>query len=405
MKDATIHAIDRWLGRPLCWLLTATRRFRREPTFPYPPRRVLFLKLVEQGATVLAYGAVRRAVELVGRDNVCFCVFEENRPILDAMEWVPAQNVLSIRGESFGVFLADTLRAIGRCRRLGIDAVIDMEHFARASAILAYLTGAPIRVGLHRYTMEAPYRGDLMTHRLLYNPYLHTARYYDLLVQAMAFPPDSFPMIPVAECDLSMECPQFKGSDEERAALRETLERLAGAPLDGQLVILNPNAADRIPGRKWPLERYVELARRVLDNFPRATLVISGTESERAGAEAIVDQVGACRVIDLAGQTTFRELLTLYTLSTVLVTNDSGPAHFASMTACEVVVLFGPETPALYAPVGPRIHVVYKGLVCTPSVNALNHRVPPPAGETAMAAIGVDEVFAIVAGILEQRNG
>ena len=52
-------------------------------------------------------------------------------------------------------------------------------------------------------------------------------------------------------------------------------------------------------------------------------------------------------MIPLAGKTTLRQVLVLYARSEILVTNDSGPAHFASMTPIHVVTLFGPETPAL----------------------------------------------------------
>ena len=57
-----------------------------------------------------------------------------------------------------------------KIRRLGIDATVDMEFFARAPAVLAFLTGARRRVGLHRFTTEGPYRGDLLTHRVAAQP-------------------------------------------------------------------------------------------------------------------------------------------------------------------------------------------------------------------------------------------
>ena len=403
MKDATIHAIDSWLGRPICWLLTLIRRVMPEPSYTYPPRNVLCLKLVEQGATVLAYGAVERAIDLVGRENVYFLVFEENRPILDAVGWVPSENILCIRSGRFPTFVQDAIAAIRRCRRLKIDALLDMEHFARASAILAFLSGARIRVGLHRYTMEAPYRGDLLTHRLLYNPYLHTARYYDLLGRAMAFPPEAFPTIPIASDELSMRCPVFSPSEAHLKAWSERMAALAGEPEGGPVVILNPNAADRIPGRKWPLDRYVALAEQLLQWFPSATLIVTGTASERDGAEIIRTTLNSPRVVDLTGTTSLEDLLVLYCIADVLVTNDSGPAHFASMTPIDVVVLFGPETPLLYGPIGDRVHIVYKNLVGTPSVSALNHRVPPTDDNAAMRAIETDEVVDLVKRILTER--
>ena len=59
-----------------------------------------------------------------------------------------------------------------------------MEFFSRASAIFAFLTGAAIRVGLHRFTGELPYRGNLMTHRIQYLPQLHISTQYSVLVEA-----------------------------------------------------------------------------------------------------------------------------------------------------------------------------------------------------------------------------
>ena len=148
---------------------------------------MLFLKFIEQGATVLAQDAIRLAVRKVGRDNVFFCVFESNRAILDVLETVPAQNILSIRDRALAPFLADFLRAAWYVRSHRIDSVIDMEFFSRASAIFAFLSGAANRVGLHRFTGELPYRGDLMTHRVQYLPHLHISVQYLILVDGDSF--------------------------------------------------------------------------------------------------------------------------------------------------------------------------------------------------------------------------
>ena len=127
---------------------------------------------------MLAQDAIRLAVRKVGRDNVFFCVFESNRAILDVLDTVPSQNILSIRDRRLATFAADFLRAAWFVRAHRIDSVVDMEFFSRASAIFAFLSGAANRVGLHRFTGELPYRGDLMTHRVQYLPHLHIALQY-----------------------------------------------------------------------------------------------------------------------------------------------------------------------------------------------------------------------------------
>src|SRR5207237_9607384 len=95
---STLQHTDRWIGIPLCAILTFFRRIF-EATGPPGPRRVqrvLFIKFAEQGSTVLAYPAIRRATAMVGRENVYFVVFEDNRFIVDVMEIISEHNVICI---------------------------------------------------------------------------------------------------------------------------------------------------------------------------------------------------------------------------------------------------------------------------------------------------------------------
>src|SRR5262249_27240295 len=142
IKASTMRRVDGWLGVPVCLALTLVRRlldsFDRTGS-RQSPRRILFVKLVEQGSTVLACSAIRRAVDLVGRDNVYFLVFEENRFILDAMGLIPFENVIAIRTNGLIQATVDALQAIRRIRTLEIDTAIDLEFFARSSAALIFL--------------------------------------------------------------------------------------------------------------------------------------------------------------------------------------------------------------------------------------------------------------------------
>jgi len=68
-----------------------------------------------------------------------------------------------------------------------------MEFFARSSAIFTYLSETSQRVGFHSFAGEGPARGDLMTHRLIYNPHFHMARIFLMMVEALNHPADSYP--------------------------------------------------------------------------------------------------------------------------------------------------------------------------------------------------------------------
>lgn len=372
-------------------MLTAARGLT--PRRQHAPRRVLFLKFIEQGATVLAQDAIARATARVGRDNVLFCVFESNRAILDLLDVVPPANIIVIRDRTLAAFVADFLGALRRARRLGVDTVIDMEFFSRASAIFTFLTGATTRVGLHRFTGELPYRGNLMTHRVQYSPHMHIAHQYALLVEAAFLEPVDEPLLKFpwsavgARADAGV---RFVPTPGELSAVREQLGS-AGGPV----ILLNPNASDLLPLRKWPADRFVELGRRLLAEHPDARIGITGAPAERQAADLLCSKIGP-GAVSFAGRTTLRELLALYSVASVLVTNDSGPAHFASLTPVHTVVLFGPETPRLFGSLAPATTIIWKELACSPCVSVFNHRLSPCRNNVCMQAITVDEVLAAV---------
>jgi ADP-heptose:LPS heptosyltransferase len=401
----TMRRVDRWIGAPLCLALTVIRRLddlllRRRP--PARPGRVAVLKLAEQGATVLAYQALKNASRLVGEHNVFFVVFEENRFILDLLDVVPKDNVIVLRTGSLIQTAWDAIGAVLRMRREGVDATVDFEFFARSTAILSYLSGARTRVGYHAWFGEASWRGDLLTHRLSMNPFLHASEMFQTLIAALEMPADAFPACDVTapESD-DPPCVRFERGEVDEVA-NIIRERLGVAELP-RLVLLNANCGDMLPLRRWPEDRYVALAHRLLEAYPDVAILLTGAPSERAAAAVLEDQIGSDRSVNLAGMTTLRQLLIVYGLSELLVTNDSGPGHYAALTPVDVISLFGPETPAVFGPRTERSHVLWAGLVCSPCVNAFNDRQSACPRARCMERISVDEVFHTASRVLDQR--
>jgi ADP-heptose:LPS heptosyltransferase len=405
---STLQNTDRWVGVPLCAILTFVKKIldSRSPTGPHQPRRILFVKFAEQGSTVLAYPAIRRATEMVGRENVYFVVFEDNRFILDVMKIIPEENVITIPITSPWALAVGALRAVVRARKLDIDAAVDMEFLTRFSAMLTFMTGAKSRVGFHTFFGEGPYRGDLMTHRLLYNPHIHTSEMFDAMVEALTRDPailPTFDFIPPANQTFAKFRPRPEETVEIDALLQRENPQVGSAPL----ILLNPNAGDLLPLRRWPPVRYIELAQRLLERYLNVFIGFTGAPAEAAAITQLASEVGSSRVIPLAGKTTLRQVLVLYTRSKILVTNDSGPAHFASMTPIQVVTLFGPETPALFAARSPNANVLWARIACSPCVNAYNNRQSVCRNNLCMQAISVDQVFEEVTRIydsLERRT-
>lgn len=406
MNVQKMMRLDRWLGVPLCFAVTALRSLlpRRKPAGP--PRSILFIKLAEQGSTVLAHRALLDAVRRVGREQVFMAVFEDNRFILDALGVIPKENVVTLPSDSLFSLLKALLPVLARVRKLRVDAAVDLEFFARSSALLTWASGAAMRVGFHAWFGEGPYRGNLMTHRVRYNPHLHTTQTFASLVSALDVEPETFPRFDLAPDTAPDPLPFFSAEPAEIREVKEQLARFTRQAVPPPLILLNANASDMIPLRRWSLESYIEVAQRLFVRFPEVFIAFTGAKNEAAKAQDLVARVGSPRCFSLAGETTLRQLLVLYGLADVLVTNDSGPAHFAALTPIHTVTLFGPETPLLFAALTPRNTPLWAGIACSPCVSALNNRQSACRDNVCMQRITPDETFAAVCkSYLERQSG
>ncbi len=398
MTPQRIRILDKWLGRPVCAMLTLLEGLRRRwaPYDRRPPDRVVFIKLIEMGSTVLAAPALAEAAARVGRENVFLMVFRRNRAIADAMELLPAANIIEVDDGSLGRFVWSLGAALRRTRRERIDGAIDLEGLTRASAAITWLTGARLRAGYHNFTNEGPYRGRLFNRELNYGFQRHVAVAFLAMTRALFAVSDERPLLKQRAPAGPWRLPRFVPRPGEGEALLEKIAQLTGQPVRRPIIVLNPNCSDLLPLRRWPAERFILLGKWILRDDPGATVVISGGTDERDASEGIakaIDPDGQ-RCLSLAGRTTFRELLTLMALGDALVSNDSGPCHFAALTDIAVVALFGPETAQLYGPIGRRVRVLNADLACSPCVNLLNHRFSPCRDNRCMQALDAAAVYA-----------
>jgi ADP-heptose:LPS heptosyltransferase len=399
IKVDTMRFVDRYAGQPVCWLLTLIRiavsPFGRR--VPPRPRKVLIIKFSEMGSTVLACPAFAELERHIAGLELLFLTFSTNRPMMDRLG-TPGR-VFEIDVSSAWRLILSSASAIARLRRERIDTSIDLDFFSRLSAIFAYLVCRGNRVGFHRFTGEGLGRGGLLTHRVMYSPHVHTSAAFLALARALLSPdPDGLSVRePVDPSRLTL--PEYRPGPAAAEAVRRTLSD-AGIPADARLVLVNPNSSDLFPLRRWPLERFAEFSARLVARYSDVALVITGTESERQDAQAILDRVHSPRCVSFAGRTTFAELLALYGAAAVLVTNDSGPAHFAALLRLPSVVLFGPETPALYSPLNPNARCLYAHYTCSPCVSVYNAKKSPCTRSVCLEAISVDEVLSNVSAFL-----
>ena len=128
-----------------------------------------------------------------------------------------------------------------------------------------------------------------------------------------------------------------------------------------------------LPIRAWPEDSYIALAKTLIANG--CAVGVIGLPEDTPQAQRVLHAVNHPLCIGLTGYTrNLRELLMLFHNAELLVTNDGGPGHFASLTPIDVIAFFGPETGRLYGPISERATVLESGMACSPCLTAYNHR-------------------------------
>lgn len=219
-----------------------------------------------------------------------------------------------------------------RLRRERFDVAIDLHGGPRA-AWLTRASGAPTRVG---YAM--PGRGWAYTTRVRWTPSLLPPRHSVLNQWDLLSP------FGIGTADPAVDAVEMPLDPAAAARVDERL-RDAGVPSDARLAVLHVSAGN--PFRRWPAERFAELAAKLATApLPLHVVVTSGPSEAEAAVRVAIEarhlasddgeRIVRCGEFDL------EELAALVTRSALYIGGDSGPLHIAATTRTPVVALFGP---------------------------------------------------------------
>jgi len=394
MNIDLMRKIDYWAGVPMSFISTYCLKLFYPFYTPKKPNNVLMIELSEMGSTILCDPMMQKL-----KQNDCklhFVIFKKNAPSLSLLNTVDKDNIFTIRENSLFTLLFDTLFFLFWCRKKNIDSVIDLELFSRFTALLTGLCGAVNRVGYHAFFNEGLYRGDMLTHKVAYNPHLHIAKNFIALSNALLSDTKETPYSKsaIADDEIKLQKAIISTQDKETVLTKVKLAIPSFDETTQKIVIFNANASDLMPLRRWPREYYIELGARLLENYSDIIIVLTGAPSEREGLDNIRIALGK-RCVNFAGSTTFAQLAPLYAISRLMLTNDSGPAHFAAVTDLPTFVFFGPETPALYGSLG-NFTPLYANLACSPCVSAANHRKTACDDNQCVKVITPDYVYSVL---------
>ena len=330
--------LDRYLGIPLCVVL---RLFSKQAPARPTPKKILFIQLSALGDTILAIPTIRAIRHAFPDAELTMLASPTNLNYLAACPYVDRH----IRFQKPGP------RLISRLRREGFDWAIDLEHWPRLSALLAYATRAPMRIG---FSTKGQYRHLLFTETVPHIRGRHEVRNFLRLATQLGCLTEALGL-------------EVWWGEKERTWVHAVLAE-EGISLEKPLVVLHPEAGRRgEPRRRWPQGRYVALANALVARYD-AQIVLTGAPDEMAVAEEIAERTKH-RAVVLAGRTDVNQLAALFADAALVVSGNCGPMHLAAATGTPVIGLHGPTNFAQWGPWHRHAGIVRAELPCSPCLN------------------------------------
>jgi lipopolysaccharide heptosyltransferase II len=383
MTVETMRAIDRFLGIPLCWISGITLRRRRHED-PRHVRSVLVMKFFGMGSIVLATATLQALRKRYPQSRIVFLSFAENKELLRLIKEI--DQFWLIDPHSVRSFISTFARLMIMLGRTRFDVVIDLEFFSKFSTLIGALARPPVHIG---YSLPARWRSWNLSHSIPLRIDRHVvATFQDTLRPLGITPTDSLR-------------PSLKSPG---ARLPGRLDRIIPSAYH-EIICINPNAGRTALDRRWNPRSFARTASILRKEFPESLMCFTGASSEREYVQHIVDKVerGPGDILNLAGVLSLRELMTLFSYASILITNDSGPMHLAAALDVPTVALFGPESPEFYGPIGNVSENLYASLSCSPCLNMFAAKTfRCPIQQECMKAISPETVAMSVRTILKQ---
>lgn len=235
----------------------------------------------------------------------------------------------------------DRVRLIRSLAALKPDVAVVFSQSV-SCALMAYLSGAPKRIGFECTSM-----GFLLSTRV---PFLH--------------PPSTANNLKLVEAvGAKISCREYSGllrvTDDQIKRGNAALQKLGVGP-DELVVALAPATSSNRSVKEWTDEGFVEVGKYLAERGYRPVMMGAADQS------SIIQEYDY--ILDMRGRTNLGEATGILQRSELLVAVDSGLLHLCAAIGTPVVGLYGSSNPAITGPQGESHIVLTSGADCSPCV-------------------------------------
>jgi ADP-heptose:LPS heptosyltransferase len=364
-----IKIIDATAGFALCWILGYLRHLTGRPRVPAiigpgKIRHILVIRPGGMGDMIMLLPAIRRIREEFPAAAVDFICERRNLEILR----------LAGLAENAIPYDAAPVRLMRRLRATAYDVAIDTEQFHHFSAVLALMSGAPVRIGFK----INPHRNLLYTHLINYALDGYEGRQFMRLLAPLGIPDSGYRLDGILADAVPVAPP----------AVQTELAKLRAA---GPFVVVAPGSSTIY--KQWETDKFVRLVQALTRGRAVGVALVGGADAVKP-ASMVLKHTGDQQavVMSLAGRLNLADTTAFLRQAQLFIGTDSGLAHLAVALGIPTVVIFGPSDHVKWGVDDERHAVVRKDMACSPCFIFGYHRLCRTFA--CMSAVEVEDVLA-----------
>jgi ADP-heptose:LPS heptosyltransferase len=397
----TIRSLDKYLGSIICFIFDLLSLFKVKKTRDV--KKVLVIELFEMGAGIMAYSAIKYIREKLPDADIYCLATNKTKEVWELLEIIPPENILAVNDRNLFTFAASLLGQLIRLRRKKIDLAIDFELFMRISSIISFLSAAKLRAGFYRYGIEGLYRGNFHDFRCCYNQNTHISKNFLALTKAAVNQCRETPNYKDQIRTSEITVPSYKSNPEIRNKVKAQISALYPDYSDEHIILICPDVGPILPVRNYPADYFVDVINRLLARYPDYLVLLTGVEENDRICSYIESKTADSRCINFCSRLkSLAELFELMSFSKLLLCNDNGPLHFASMTGMKILALFSTDSPFVYGPLGDCV-ILYNYYHCSPCINAFNNKSSPCRNNLCLQSLEPERVYDFAVKLIEEK--
>lgn len=316
-------------------------------------RNILVVKLCCIGDAVFLTPALRSLRARFPGARITYLACSWIRDIVDQIPYVDETLLFDAPYLSGRLFtkIVDAWQLWKQLRRKRFDVVV-IGHRNIFFAFLSWIARIPVRVGF-----ASGGRFFFLNSPVDFDPQIHEIRRYMRLME----------FVGASSHGLETTIAPDRGVSKQVSNFLAQYGIEANDFVVGILAGGGQNPGTTMPIKRWNLDSYRHLCKKILATHSVKILLLGGTDDKILNddlAKSIHDSHD--RIYNVAGATSLRELPALLQRCHVVFGGDSGPTHVAAAVGTQTIFLFGPSDPRLVAPLQSNSVYLWKHVHCSP---------------------------------------